>query len=142
MAKEKRIALGSTVYVDHDSDTTYTLVGLTKSITPPGTEKSDVDATVLGDTLEVPEAGIEAASTFEFMELADPAHTDHAMLQTLCDNNTKVNWRVVYPAAVAKQITFQGRVKSISNETLEVKGVVGRKIVVQRTGAITLSSVS
>lgn len=133
----KHVGLGSAVYVDHDDDATFTLVGQSSQITPPGRTREDVDATVLADTLEVPEPGIEAKSEFEFTQVWHPGDTNHEILDTLFASEAKVDWRVVYPTSVGKRDTFEGYVKQLGPEQIDTKSAIKRKVVVQRTGAIT-----
>lgn len=136
---DKNLALGSLVKVDHDADTNYTTVGLTRTITPPGRSRVNVDGTVLAETLQTNEPGIEAFSTFQFLQLWDPGDTNHEILDTLFGNKTKVNWQVLYGSAPVATDTFQGYVSDLAPETLEVAGIMARVVTVQRTGAITRS---
>ena len=135
----KQLALGSLVKVDHNDDTVFTTVGLTRTITPPGRSRVNVDGTVLADTLQTNEPGIEAFSAFQFLQLWHPGDSNHTMLDTLFDNKTKVDWQVLYGSSPIRTMTFEGYVSDLGPEPLEVNGVIARQITVQRTGAITES---
>ena len=140
MAASKQLALGSLVKVDHNDDTVFTTVGLTRTITPPGRARVNVDGTVLADTLKTYEPGVEDFSEFQFMQLWHPNDsTNHELIDTLFANKTKVDWQVVYGATPTATDTFEGYVSNLAPETLEIDGVIARAVTVQRTGAITRS---
>lgn len=135
---DRILGLGTLVKVDHDADASYTTVGLIKETTPPPRMREAVDATVLEDTLEALEPGLESAGEFTFMQVWDPTDTNHTMIDTLFANKTKVNWRVEFAAASpAITGTFAGWVKGLGPEKTDTKSVVSRTVTVQRTGAIT-----
>jgi len=139
MVQAKQLALGSLVKVDHDADTVYTTVGLTRTITPPGRSRVNVDGTVLADTLKTNEPGVEDFSEFSFMQLWHPNDTNHELIDTLFGAKTKVNWQVLYGATPVSTDQFAGYVSQLGNEALEIDGVISRVVTVQRTGAITRS---
>lgn len=138
----KHIGLGSAVYVDHDDDATFTLIAQTNQVKPPPRERELVDATVLSDTLEVPEAGIEKQSEFECVQVWEPGDTNHEIIDTLFGSKAKRDWRIVYPASVGKQDTFEGFVSKLGPEQITTKDAIKRSFTVVRTGAITRASSS
>lgn len=133
---DKSLGLGSLVKVDHDADTNYTTVGLTKDFTPPGRDKELVETTTLSDTIKQFAAAIEDGGDLTVMHLWDPTDSNHTMIDTLITNGTTVNWQVVTAHATPITGQFAGIAYSYTPEKVEVNGVWARTFKVRRTGAI------
>lgn len=136
MAAERNLALGSLVKVDATGGGSFSLVGLTRQVTPPPRERERIDGTVLSDELQVDLLGQEAKSDFTFTQLWHPGDTDHEKIDTLFDSKDEVDWQIIYPPSVNITDTFAGRVAAIAPEALEASGVISRQVTVHRTGAI------
>jgi hypothetical protein len=137
MAKKKRKGLGATVEVDIDGAGAgaYSAVGMTRNIMPPGRTRAKIDGTVLTDVLSTNESGIEEHSEFKFLQLWDPNETEDEKIDTLFGNGNVADWKVTYPNTVTD--VFSGWVSEIAPETIEIAGLLGREVTVQRTTAIT-----
>lgn len=138
MPADKSVGFGTLVKVDHDADTVFTTLELVTDVKPPKKAYKMVDATVLADTAEQTECGIEEQTEFPMTHFWDPTDTNHSMLDTLFANKTKVNWQIVfanYPSAITA--AFPGRVVELDPEPIAKDKIVTRKVKVLRTGAIT-----
>ena len=136
---DKNLGLGSLVKVDHDADASYTTVGLVTAFTPPARKRALVPGTILADTLETYEAGIEDFSSMSVTGYWDPGDTNHEILDTLFDNKTKVNWQALYGSAPVKTDQFAGFISELTPAENNKDGLIMRTFIVQRTGAITRS---
>lgn len=131
------LGLGTVVSVDEDdSGATFTAVTLVIDATPPGRERQEVDKTVLTDTLETANAGIELASHFTFTQYWHPKDTVHASLDTLFGSKTQVIFTIAY-ANSADTDSFEGIVVKLEPEQIVKDKHIGRKVTVRRNTAIT-----
>jgi len=154
MSTQKQAALGSILEMDVSSPyTTYVAVSLVKDITPPGREREEADGRALGDILDVPVQGGEAASELVFNQFWHPGDADHELLDTAFGVDTNPNsigttagFRITYPHGGTKSgdtvfsDAFTGVVRSLGPATLEPTGVMMREVAVRRTSAITRAS--
>lgn len=138
MTQTKRRGLGSKVYCDPAGGTTYVAQGLTRSLRPPPRTRAKIDRTALEDALATNEPGIEEHSEFAFMQLWDPNDSNHEIMDTLFGSKAEAAWKVEYSSGVTDE--FDGWVSDVSPETIEIAGMIGREVKVQRTSAITRSA--
>ena len=136
---DKSIGLGTLVKVDHDADTVFTTVSCIRNVTPAGRSKNQADATCIEDTLEQTLSGLEAASDMPFEQFWDPTDTLCTMIDTLLDNDTVVNWQVVFPFATPIMAAFSGRVIATTPSQIDNNTVISRTVMVRRDSAISYS---
>lgn len=137
MAADFAIGLGTLVKVDHDGDTSFDTISAIPELTPPGQEREEVDITVLEDTMEQMRAGIDRATTFEFMLRWDPTDTNHAIISTLYGSKAIVNWQIVLPFETPITGAFAGYVSAIRPEKVEKGQPIRCNVTVRRTGPVT-----
>lgn len=136
---DKQIGLGTLITVDHDADTVFTTVACVRNLTPPGRSKNQADATCIDDPLEKTLSGLEASSDFPFEQFWDPTDSNCAIIDTLLDNDTQVNWKIVFPFDTPITAAFSGRVIATTPSQVDNNTVIARSVMVRRDSAITYS---
>lgn len=138
---EKRIGKGAKVEVDHDSNLTYTKIGLMKDITPPPRSKQGVDDTELDADLMTETPGIEEVSEFTFNQFYHAGDSDMQMIDDLFDEGVDgiVSWRITYPYSTPVTKTFDGWVKSLTEGQIVKDQVMSREVTVSRTSDIVIA---
>lgn len=132
------LGLGTTLAVDDDdSGSVFTAITLPINATPPMRERELVDGTALADTLATYEAGIETHSQYEYEHYYEPNETNGNLITTLFANKTKVLWQITYTSADVE--AFEGFVSFVGPMQIVTTELYKRRVVIQRTGAISYS---
>ena len=135
----RRLGLGTVLSVDSDANASYETITLVVNAKLPTRERDEIDDTTLEDTLQTMSAGIEKHSQYEFELKLDQADTVHTALYTLFGSKTAVNWKVVSTAGTNATWVFAGWVQKYEILSVEYNKHLHVRIVVNRTGAITVS---
>jgi len=135
----KHIALGTILKTDIASDGVFVAHTLVEQITPPNRTREEIDAKVLGDTLDVPLTGIEGVSRMELVQHWEPDDTEHENLDTAFDANAEYDFQIVTPHDTPITDEFSGKVVNLGPETLEPSGAYKRSVTILRTSDITRS---
>lgn len=134
---EKRIGLGTTFYVDHDNNLTFTKIGQIKDLTPPTETIQGVDDTDLDATLMTEAPGIEELSEFRVTQFYHDGDSNHQLIDDLFASRAEVEWRYVLPYSTPQTKQFSGWVKGKSMATIVKDDIMQREIVISRTSDIT-----
>lgn len=94
MAKTRWTGRAARVEVLSSSTADWSVVGLTRSITPPGQQRATIDMTAMSDTYTVSHVGIEQESTLVFQALHDAEDTVDALITTYYNSGVSKSWRV------------------------------------------------
>ena len=105
-----------TLFVDHDSNGSYTQIGQVLDATPPSRSHEMVDFTVIGDTYESMAASpIESAGEWTFTLLMDADGADQVILEGLV-GGAAVPGRMVFPFSTKNEMSFNCIVKEMSGQ--------------------------
>lgn len=142
VASVKQVSFGCIVQVDPTDDDSFVTFALSKEVTPPPRTRNMVESLALDDAFDAPIPGIEEQSVMDFTQFWHPGSTSHEIADTLFGSKAQVPFAVVYPDSVGMTDTFEGVVKMLGPEALVAKGVMGRKVQVQRMTAIVRAASS
>jgi hypothetical protein len=135
----RTLGLGYIVKVDTAGTTTWVTLGKVTKATPPSTEVESVDTTVLADTREHMQGGIQKATEFSFSTLWVNAATTFSDLDTACKGKNNCNWQFVTPHATPQTHTIKGFIKSVKPLEVSNKESMAFDITVVTTDVITIS---
>ena len=142
MSTTKIVGLKAILDCDVAGGTSYTTATLVSEMTPPPRSHSEVQALALGETLDVPEIGIEEASEFLFTHWWEAGDTEHERFDTIFDSQADAQWRITYPHLGVEATdqpyadTFKGKVRRLAPAAINPTSVISRQVMVRRTGAI------
>lgn len=135
----RTIGIGYVVKVDTAGTTTFVTLGKVTKVTPPSTEVADVESTVLADTREHMQAGIQKATEFSFSTLWVNSASTFADLDTACKAKANCNWQFVTPHATPQTHTIKGYIKSVKPMEVSNKESMAFDVTVMTTDAITIT---
>lgn len=140
MAKTRWTGRGAVVGTYSTSNSSYTPLGLARSITPPPQEKGAIDCTGMEDTAIVVRPGLEQESVFTFTALHASTDTQDAAMQTYYTGHTEKHWYIRrYIGEQMWTSRFDGYVTALRPQTFTGNDPVTWEVQVHRTGAITHS---
>jgi hypothetical protein len=138
----KRLGHGTKLKLD------TTLLGLIRSITPPGQSREAVDVTVLSDAIvdyldsDPPDQGeLKVVLGWE------PNDANSELVDTLFKNSNPAlregSWTIEYPFATptVKEV-FTGRIINLTPAQIQSKELITREVTIKLTSAITRSVIS
>lgn len=146
MSTTKQIGLPSILEMDPAGGTTYAAATLVSEMTPPARNLAEVDAMALGETLNVPVAGIEESSELNFSQWWEAGDTEHERYDTIFDSQAEAQFRITYPHLGVESTdqpyadVFKGKVRGLTPGAINPGSVISRGVRVRRTGAITRST--
>lgn len=137
MAETKQIALGTIFKLDATQGGTFVAVPLMQNLTPPVRTRAEIESNALGDTLEVPQLGMESKSQMTFAHFWHPGQTEHEKWDTLFDSKDEADVQIVTPHGTPVTDEFTVQVVALTPQTLETNGMFRREITLNRTSDIT-----
>lgn len=135
----RTIGIGSIVKFDMSGGTTWTTMGLITKIKPMGSEGEMVDTTVLADTREHIQGGIQKATEISFTSLWANAATTFPTINTACIAKTNAAWQFVTPHGTPQTHTTKGIVKSCMPSEVSNKEGMSFDVVIVTTEAATIT---
>lgn len=131
MAAHKNVAHGTVFNISSSP------LQLVVSITPPARTRQEIEATLLGDTLEVPVLGIEQKSEMVANVCYDKRASNHVALVTAFDAKTELTVQIVTAHTEPVTDEFTAQITKIEEDEMAPGSVYKAKITFVRTGAIT-----
>ncbi len=133
----KQIALGTIIKTDQATANTFVAHTLLIDATPPAREREQIDAPGLGDTLDVPELGVESRSMFTFNQYWHPGDTEHEKMDTAFGSKATFSIQIVTPHSTAITDEFDVKITKLTPEVLTRNGLYKRQVEMVRVSAIT-----
>lgn len=135
----RTIGLGAVVKFDTAGGTSWTTPGLITKYKPMGSELEMVDSTVLADTREHFQGGIQKATEIAFTSLWANSATTFATLNTACAAKSNVAWQFVTPHGTPQTHTTKGIIKSIMPTEVSNKEAMAFDVVIVTTETMTIT---
>lgn len=130
-------------YEDPNNAGTYITVAQAKDISGPERTTSDIEVTTHDSANAYREylPGLKDGGNISFDLEFDPADSaSQAELQTLMEDRTVLNWRLVFPNSDSSRFDFAGFINSFSAEA-PVDGSLTASVGIKITGKPTLTAV-
>lgn len=135
----RTIGIGSVVKVDTAGGTSWVTLGKVTKIKPAGTAVEMVDTTVLADTREHMQGGIQKATRITMTMLWVNSATTFADLDTACKAKANANWQFITPHGTPQTHTIKGIIEELQPEEVSVKEGMAFSVTICTTDVITIS---
>jgi hypothetical protein len=135
----RTLGIGSIVKFDTAGGSSWTTAGLVTKIKPAGTAVEMADTTVLADTREHMQGGLQKATRITMTMLWANATTTFATLDTACKAKANVSWQFITPHGTPQTHTNKGIIEEIMPEEVSSKEGLAFSLTICTTEPITIS---
>lgn len=135
----RTLGIGYIVKYDLAGTTTWVTLGKVTKVKPPPVEMDFSDTTVLADTREHMQAGLEKATEISFSTLWVNSSTTKAELITAQLAKANANWQFISPHGTPQTATVKAQIKSVAEAEVQSKEGLTLDVVLVTTASPTLS---
>jgi hypothetical protein len=135
----RTIGIGTIVKFDTAGGSTWTTAGLVTKAKPAATAVEMVDTTVLADTREHMQGGIQKATRTTITMLSANAATTYATLVTAAKAKSNISWQFTTPHATPQTFTDKGIIEEIAMEEISNKEGLAFSLTICTTEPVTVA---